>query len=220
MNKPLIKTESWVTFLGAGDANPLEIEEILTLAPFLVAADGGAATAVKAGHIPQGVIGDLDSLPQFARESIPSDHIHFVEDQNTTDFEKCLDLVSAPLILGLGFTGGRIDHELAVYSALAQRPSRPCIILGTTDLVFASPGDVSLDLPIGTRLSLFPMALVTGQTEGLRWPINGLSFEPAGRVGTSNQVTGPVRLQFDHLGTLVILPKVMLPQVIAALRPD
>ncbi len=63
------------------------------------------------------------------------------------------------------------------------------------------------------------MAPVTGQSEGLRWPIDGLAFAPNGRVGTSNAVTGPVALRFDGDGMLVILPRTALPQVIKALMP-
>ena len=67
------------------------------------------------------------------------------------------------------------------------------------------PGE-QLDLPRGTRLSLFPMGPVQGDSEGLRWPLAGLDFAPDGMIGTSNEVSGPVRLRMQAPKMLVILP--------------
>ena len=63
-----------------------------------------------------------------------------------------------------------------------------------------------MELPAGTRVSLFPMAPVTGlPSEGLRWPLDGLAFAPDARVGTSNQALGgSLRLRFDRRRMLVI----------------
>ena len=70
----------------------------------------------------------------------------------------------------------------------------------------------------GTRLSLFPMAPVTGRSTGLRWPVDGIGLAPNGHVGTSNQALGgPVTLSFDGPGMLVILPLVALGQVVRIL---
>ena len=100
-----------VTLLGAGPVYPNDIKEILKIAPGLVAADGGAATALEAGRVPDLVIGDFDSLPHSTGESLPKDRLLHVTEQDSTDFEKCLARITAPLILALGFTGARIDHE-------------------------------------------------------------------------------------------------------------
>jgi thiamine pyrophosphokinase len=61
------------------------------------------------------------------------------------------------------------------------------------------------------------MAPVTGQSSGLRWPLDGISFAPWARIATSNEVTGPVALAFDGPGMLVITPREVLAQVSAAL---
>ena len=63
------------------------------------------------------------------------------------------------------------------------------------------------------------MAAVTGRSSGLEWPIRGLNFAPAGRIGTSNRATGPVSLDFDGDGMLAILPKTRLDRLLAAWRP-
>lgn len=215
----IVRTQKCVTLLGASKVKPHHVEESLTRAPFLVAADGGAATALAYGLEPEAVIGDFDSLPQSVRDVLPAERLHAVAEQNSTDFEKCLRTIDAPLILAVGFTGRRLDHELAVYNALARFPDRACIVIGTHDLVFLAPQEISLDLPEGSRLSLFPMGKVSGRSQGLQWPIDGLEMAPDGRVGTSNRVVGPVQLQFDAAAMLVIMPRVALDAAMRALMP-
>ena len=56
-------------------------------------------------------------------------------------------------------------------------------------------------------------------SEGLRWPVAGLAFDPMGRIGTSNAATGgPVRVGFDAPRMLVILPAGLLGPVADRLR--
>ncbi len=188
------------------------------MAPCLVAADGGANVAVAAGRVPDAVIGDLDSVSDAARAAIPADRFHRVAEQESTDFEKCLQRIEAPYILGLGFAGPRADHTLAVWNALARHGARRCLILGREDVAFLAPRRLSLALKPGTRVSLFPMAAVAGTSRGLRWPIAGLAFAPDGRVGTSNEATGPVEMEFETARMLVILPKAALRAAIAGLQ--
>lgn len=216
---PLVRADSPVTLLGASAVCAQDIEEILTFAPCLVAADGGAGVALDYGRVPDAVIGDFDSLPQLATEGLTPDRLFRIDEQDSTDFEKCLRRIDAPLILALGFTGRRLDHELAVYAALVRYPERTCIVVGSHDVVFHAPRYLALDLAPGTRLSLFPFAPVSGRSEGLRWPIDGIAFAPDGRIGTSNEVTGPVRLGFDGPGMLVIMPRAALGAALAALIP-
>jgi thiamine pyrophosphokinase len=140
-----------------------------------------------------------------------------VAEQETTDFDKALRSIRAPLVLALGFTGARLDHGLAVMNALVRRPE-PCIVIGPRDVVFHLAGPVTLALRAGDRVSLFPMARVTGRSWGLHWPIDGLTLAPDGLTGTSNRATGPVTLVPGGPGLLAILPRARLPAAIAALR--
>lgn len=206
-----------VTLLGAGPAPEADIRLALGLAPVLVAADGGAGWAVELGLIPEAVVGDLDSLDPLTRGRLGEERLHRVAEQETTDFQKCLRLVDAPFTLGVGFVGARLDHELAALAALVRHPGRRCILIGPEDVVFAAPPSLEIGLEPGTRLSLFPFAEVTGRSEGLRWPIDGIAFAPDGRSGTSNRVTGPVRLRFSGRGMLVLLPRACLPAALEAL---
>jgi thiamine pyrophosphokinase len=214
---PLFRSNGGVTLLGGGRLDPGDLAEALALAPRLIAADGGAAAALAAGLMPEAVYGDMDSLSDVARAQIAPDRIHAIPEQSSTDFDKALRHVRAPFVLAAGFTGDRIDHELSVYHGLVARAEARCIVIGAQDIVMHAPPDLALDLPAGTRLSLFPMAAITGRSEGLEWPIAGLSFHPASRIGTSNRVTGGrVRLAFEAPGMLIVLPRKHLTTVAQA----
>jgi thiamine pyrophosphokinase len=212
----IIRSSTPVIVVGAGDVSVEDIRLVGTSGYPVVAADGGAIACLEAGIVPDAVIGDLDSLGGRAA-LIPEGRLHRVTEQDTTDFDKCLRHVAAPLVLAVGVTGPRLDHTLAVCTTLVARAAMRAIVVGETDLIFHAPPRLALDLPAGSRLSLFPMAPVTGRSEGLRWPIDGICFAPAGRIGTSNEVTGPVRLSFDGHGMLVITPRAALAQVSLAL---
>lgn len=119
--------------------------------------------------------------------------------------------------LGVGFTGGLIDHHLAACHSLIKTDKR-LILLGSEDFCFRAPLNFQLNLPIGTRVSLFPMAEVSGVSTGLRWPIEGLNFAPATKIGTSNEtIAETIALRFDYPHMLVILPAKHFETVVAQL---
>ncbi len=206
-----------ITLIGSGDADAATIASALALAPVVVAADGGAVAALAAGVVPRAVIGDLDSLPEAIRAQLDPATVHPVPEQDSTDFEKCLQRLRAPLILAIGFTGDRMDHQLAALSALVRYPAQRCIVIAPGQIAFLCPPVLSLPVEAGTLVSLYPLGAVRGTSDGLQWPIAGLDFAPDGRVGTSNCATGPVTLTFDAARMLVILPRQTLPMAVAAL---
>ena len=98
------------------------LAELREGATLVVAADGGARSALALGFTPDIVTGDLDSIGE-AREAIPADRIRPNPDPNATDLEKavglCLDEgCDAVDIIGGG--GGRADHALANLSVLVR----------------------------------------------------------------------------------------------------
>lgn len=212
---PKVKSLSGVTLLGGGTVAQRDLGICLPLAPVLVAADGGANRLLRLGLRPAAVIGDMDSISPAARAAF-CDVLHPMPAQDDTDFDKALAGIDAPFVLGLGFVGARVDHGLAVLAGLLRRPDLPVFLLGARDVIFLAPLSLTLDLPRGARVSLFPMGAVAGQSQGLDWPIAGLDFAPDRAIGTSNRASGgTVSLQFDARKMLVILPRAHLG---AALR--
>jgi thiamine pyrophosphokinase len=219
MNLPIVQSTDGVTLAGGGPIAARDLAFALARAPLAVAADGGADRLLQLGVQPEAVIGDMDSISDAARAMIPPSRQHLVAEQVTTDFDKALRLIEAPLVLALGFAGARLDHGLAAMATLIARAERACILIGPKDLAFAAPPRLELVLTPGEPLSLFPMAKVTGRSKGLEWPIDGIGFAPDGMIGTSNRVTARrVVLEFDRRGMLVILPRRRLDAAIRALR--
>lgn len=206
-----------VLLIGAG---PVELADYRAAHAFthaVVAADGGAERAIDLGVTPKAVFGDLDSLKDEVRAILPAGVLHRSGDQDSTDLDKCLSRIKAPLVIGIGFSGGRLDHQLAMCNSLVRFSDLRCIMVGQGNLLFLCPLDIRMDLPPGTHMGLFPMAHVRGTSKGLRWPIDGIAFSPDGRVGTSNSVTGKVELTFSAPKMLVTLPADCLQDAIAAL---
>jgi len=218
MKSPIVQSTQGVTLAGGGPFSARDLRLCLSRAPAVVAADGGADRLLHLGVMPEAVVGDFDSLSEAARSRIPLSRQHPVAEQQSTDFDKALRLISAPVVLALGFAGARLDHGLAAFNTLVTRAERRCILVGPRDIAFAAPARLVLQMAPGDVLSLFPMAPVTGTSTGLEWPIAGLEFAPDGRIGTSNRVVArQVELAFDGPGMLVILPRRRLDAAIRAL---
>lgn len=205
MKQVIVESLQGVTLAGGGPFGKALLRRALALAPVIVGADGGADRLLRLGAEPGAVIGDFDSISAAAQQRLAG-RLFPIAEQETTDFDKALRSIQAPFVLGLGFAGARLDHGLAVLNALLHHPAQRCLVLSPQDICFLAPLQMRLDLPFGTRLSLFPMGKVSGESEGLRWPINGLQFAPDARIGTSNEVSGPVHLRFSSRKMLVMLP--------------
>ena len=206
MNQVIVESLQGVTLAGGGPFGKAALARAMQFAPTIVGADGGADRLLRLGVEPEAVIGDFDSISKQARARLAG-RLFPIAEQETTDFDKALRSVSAPFVLGLGFAGARLDHGLAVLNALVRQADRRCLVLSPQDVVFLAPLELNLTLPVGSRLSLFPMGAVSGESEGLRWPLQGLKFAPDGMIGTSNAVSArQVRLRFSAPKMLVILP--------------
>ncbi|MEO0484621.1 MAG: thiamine diphosphokinase [Pseudomonadota bacterium] len=212
--RPISTDGAPATLVGGGEGSASLLNLALSHAPLLVAADGGIHLAQAAGVTPAAVIGDFDSATPG---SLAGTDIRHRPDQNLTDFQKCLAEVDAPLFLGVGFLGGRLDHQLAAFSAILGEP-RPVVLVSHTELAFIAPERLALNLGEGTPLSLWPLRAATLTTTGLRYPLTQAAVAPDGLTSTSNHVEGgPVTITSDRRALLVTAPLGTLPVVIAAL---
>ncbi|MCC1493587.1 thiamine diphosphokinase [Cognatishimia sp. F0-27] len=206
MNDRIVRKLSPILLVGGGDCRNCGLSEAMRTAQTVVAADGGAEAVLARGRIPDAVIGDMDSLsPQLAAQ-IPAERRHQIAEQDSTDFDKALRSIAAPMIRAFGFTGKRLDHQLAVLSVLARYPEQRVVLVGAEDVTILCPPRITVPLAPGTRVSLWPLAPVSGRSTGLRWPIDGIAMAPDGRVGTSNEALGPVTLDMAAPRMLLILP--------------
>lgn len=213
----MVQTNQAVTILGSGDVSEKTLTKAMKLAPYLVCADGGADTAMKFGLKPNLIVGDFDSISDQALQYFDTVKKVNVQEQDSTDFDKCIRKVNAPSYVATGVIHPRIDHGLAAINALIRYQEKKISILTEMDFCFLAPSEISMKLPVGTRISLFPMSIVTGHSEGLQWPIDDLVFAPFQRIGTSNKTSyEDIYLNFGDPGMIIILPSEFADNVITA----
>jgi len=209
----ILDSKTPITLVGGGPVEAGLLAQAVAFGPTVVAADGGVHRAQDLGVAVDHVIGDMDSV-DLTRVDGPE--LHPIAEQFSTDLDKCLRSCDAPYFIGVGFLGGRLDHQLAACHSLVEASDRQVVLVGDEDLCFLAPHSLTLELPIGTRVSLFPMGKVEGNSTGLKWPIHAYQFSPALMIGTSNETDAEtVELTFDCRRMLVILPVKFLAEVIS-----
>lgn len=184
---------------------------------FVLGADGGAAQALAMGLWPHVVIGDMDSLPDKAREKLKDRGCHFVihpRAKDETDMELALTYAigqGTDEIVILGALGGRLDHTLANVFLLSLPKldgTSVRIVDGTQDArllrsgeaacIEGQPGDLISLLPLGGRARGV-------STEGLAWALEDATLDLGFTRGVSNVMASPVaRIKIDK-GLLLIV---------------
>ncbi len=193
-----------VTLVGGAGFSKTLLSKSLTLTDDLVAADGGA-NFLPTHTAPKYIIGDLDSIRFPEKWVEKGSELIKIEDQDSTDFDKCTSLIRSKKIIALGFMEQRLDHFLAVCSSLVKN-RRLIFVVGKRDVMFHLPNDLSVKLPINSRVSLFPLnEIKTVEAVGLKYPVEEIQFSPMGKIGTSNVSTREnIRISYDGSGMLGI----------------
>jgi thiamine pyrophosphokinase len=204
MNISFLKT---TVLLGNAEVQPQFFEELYVPGEPLIAADGGANFLRERSLIPNAIIGDMDSLEDRAFFEDKCDVIE-IEEQDSTDLEKCLMRVEAPLFLALGFLGKRFDHTLEVLHVLRKFADKKILFFSKEDVIFLLPRNWKLQLPLATRVSFYPLgACKVLASGGFKYPLDGLCFEQGLQIGTSNvTLSEDIFLQCDRQEMIGILP--------------
>jgi thiamine pyrophosphokinase len=184
-------------------------------APFVIAADRGAATALAFGYRPDLVIGDLDSadpatLAELDRRGVPIEA--YPRDKDATDgqlaVERALQVQPACLLL-LGFLGGpRLDQALANVLLLLTVADMPVTLFDAhNQATLVRPRAPLVWQPeSGEIVSLIPLAedAIGVTTSGLRWPLDRATLRLADTRGVSNEpVSDEARVSTEH-GVLLV----------------
>ena len=90
MNTSVLLFDDPITLVGGAEVSVENFRESMRLTSNVIAADGGANTCLRYGVKPAAVIGDLDSIDEYSKFQIEQDLVHFISDQDDTDFEKAL----------------------------------------------------------------------------------------------------------------------------------
>lgn len=206
-----------VLILGNGPWRGVEfLPQLLAEADCIIAADGGAARAMRLGVRPSSVVGDLDSLGPEERallaESGTETVIHPVE-KDQTDLELALDRAIAlqpEKIILFGVLGARLDQTLAnifLLEKAARAGAAAQIVAGRErvhvvhdrlELAEAEPGDLVSLLPLSGEVERV-------HTWGLRYPLHDERLVRASSRGISNEVVArPAGVELDG-GLLLVV---------------
>lgn len=223
---PVILSDAPVVLVGGGDVDLNQLRLLGQDLP-LAALDGGVSAIIKAGLKPFVVIGDMDSAPSnLAMDEIAN---LTIKDQYSTDLEKALAAVDAPIILAMGVLGKRMDHSLATLHAIGgSLPRCPVVVISPEDAMIFARREMVLSLAPSSRISLWPMTTQRFiSSQGLVWPLNELVLAAGSQLGTSNQVVdgnGPqsVTITPDTIddGYVIIVESSQAPALIEALSKN
>ena len=125
-----------LTIVGGGEFSSANFHKCLKIAPKIIAVDSGLNFLDINKNVPDWIIGDLDSVKNLKVWKLKGSHIKKIQEQETTDFEKCLYSFNAPFFLGNAFLGERIDHSMAAISALVKMKDKKVFLLGKRDFLF------------------------------------------------------------------------------------
>jgi thiamine pyrophosphokinase len=181
---------------------------------FILCADGGSNNISKYRITPNVILGDMDSikpskLKEFHKKNV---EIIKVEEQETTDFEKCLIYclkINFNKIFVFGGSSPRADHTLNNYSILKRYYKK--INITMIDDIFEISfinHSIKFNYAKGKLVSLLPLPKATNvKTKGLKYPLNDEDLEFGTREGTLNESTSKsVSVSFDK-GSLLIFIK-------------
>ena len=181
-------------------------------ADFILALDGGADTALKAGIMPNLVIGDLDSISENAKNKIGKEKLLKVARQDNTDLEKGLDFAryfKVPNITIICAQGGRLDFTLSNFSSVFNYIDKANIVFKTSTCeIFPLKKSAKFECKKGAKISLIPMGNTTGLTlKNLKYSLKNVSFK-IGQTAVSNiALKNNFEVSFTKGQLLVIINK-------------
>jgi thiamine pyrophosphokinase len=189
----------------------------------ILAADGAANSLRQQKIIPQYIIGDLDSL------SADTDHwqqqkvqIVRVDDQNSTDFEKCLEFALSQgwkNILVCGMHGGELDHTLNNWSIVMRYGKRMNLAIydaGKMGIpLYEFHQSVHFSIQAGTMISLIPQPFARLTTCGLQWELTNEVLALGEREGARNRAVQEAATIIIHSGSLFVMVDAILAKMLA-----
>lgn len=162
----------------------------------IIAADGGANSALKLGIIPNYIIGDFDSLQKNVKKyfSDKAVFIHYKR-QNDTDVEKSLKFAikkGFKKVYLFGATGNRLDHSICNLGIIIKFFDRLKIILIHGKTILAPYNtDVVLQTIPNETISLYAFDDETFITsKGLKYPLKNANLKFGKKESTSNVALG------------------------------
>lgn len=207
-----------ILLVGAGPAYPDKVSKTLPFVESVVAVDGGLAILRDMDLRPDLVVGDLDSALADDLTWAGQDCVVHTPDQDSTDLQKALAAVSAPVIVGIGFLGARLDHHMAAMTALLQ-DLRPTVLIKGEEICFITPRHFEMHMGVGDAVAFYPLKPCRVTTQGVAYPVQDAQMAPDGLISTSNKMThGRLSIDVDDHALMTVVPFHRLGDLLAALQ--
>lgn len=180
-------------------------------AELIIAADGGAEHAVKAGLPPDIVIGDMDSISPITFQQLrhTATWESYPREKDYTDAELAIQYALKQNVSKLyiaGFLGRRLDHMLANMAYLATLPVEIVLLEGSQRVFFIHKRSI-ISGKKDDELSLIPLNedCQNVTTEGLAYPLHGETLPYGTTRGVSNVLVGKEAVVTVKKGILVCI---------------
>jgi len=190
-------------------------EENLAQAHIFIACDGAVHSALKYKRMPDIIIGDLDSID---KELTKLPNIRFIDDQNSNDLEKALNLA---LDLGvthaciLGASGMRFDHFLCNLYILPRFVRNLSLrLVDNYGEAWIASREERISAPINTPISLFALGekpVTKLCLEGLQYALHDASLEPQSPQASLNYLAKN-QARITHESGILLIYAVLRPQ--------
>ena len=168
----------------------------------VIAADSGMMHATALRLVPELWVGDFDSAGSelsIQYRDVPRET--FPAEKDATDGAIAVSEAirrGATEIVLLGGLGGQTDHTMGVLGQsleLARKGIACLLSSGTEEAWPLLPGEMAVELPPETRLSIIPYTDLEGlDLEGVKWPLENRSVPLGSTLTLSNVALGPVRI--------------------------
>ena len=190
------------------------LSEYLKRSEIIIAADGGGNLLIEKKIIPHFIIGDLDSLSEKSREYYKNRKVKVIriKEQETTDFEKCLNFCLKSEIKEIYVMGGmclRPDHTLNNISILKRYHKKLNIKFISDEFeIFFIDKKIDFAYKLNETVSFIAVPSASGVvTSGLKYKLSGDRLEFGVREGTLNSsVKKNISISFKS-GSLLLFKK-------------
>ncbi len=200
-----------MVLVAAGELHDEEHLLELLQGGLAVAVDGGLAHFRALKVVPDLLLGDLDSVSDEDRSWAEAGGCEVVElpMQDSSDLSKAMahmNQLGRTRVTIIGASGGRADHQLAIWGALADAPSELDISIHLGgEMGLRCCDRLELGMEEGTVLSLFSLRSATITLSGTRWPLKEERIQFSDRGLSNISAGGPVSLEVHEGGPVLMI---------------
>lgn len=199
-----------ILLIGGLGPDTDKMKELIDTDNLICAADSGLDLALSAGILPDGIVGDMDSISDKSLlNRFPADTVEFYpEDKDETDTEIGLSWLrkrgcSDVIIIGGG--EGRLDHTLALKTLFAG-DNPPAAWFTAREKIWSINGRSLVSGVRGSTISFVTAGSGPWEvsSRGLQWELDKVMWG-ADTISLSNRLTTSIAEITVHQGRLLVI---------------